>query len=394
MPHTLIYANHIVGVDTVQDKRFLADLRRAWRDKRLVLFLGAGVSASYGLPEWKDLVLQLLLPDGWADPVDRIRLNAMNQWFVEEFEYDPTVVARGIREEIRAEITNAHEQLEAGALELDVERRFLLRLRHTLYAHETRPKAGARTTLSAVADLIARSAPSGNVAAVITPNFDDLLERELKARGIRSVSVWQWDQRSAPGLRVVHSHGFIPRRGALGGQSIVLAEDEYHRLITSSYHWASTELAHYLRTHTVLFIGASLTDPDLRVLLDLTHVGNHVPHWIVKRRHRLSEKDEREFMEKYSPFHRKTKHPKNRSAGWLSDVQQRVEVLGARMIKGTFLSPALQRADGFFESHLERMGVRTQWFDEFSEIPELLERVPDGSRSRRTRSKRASPSPS
>ena len=39
----------------------LEGLRTAWRHKQLVLFLGAGVSLAYGIPSWKNLVLEMLV---------------------------------------------------------------------------------------------------------------------------------------------------------------------------------------------------------------------------------------------------------------------------------------------------------------------------------------------
>ncbi len=38
-------------------------LIEAWNRRKLVLFLGAGVSQPYGLPSWNDLVLTLLLDE-------------------------------------------------------------------------------------------------------------------------------------------------------------------------------------------------------------------------------------------------------------------------------------------------------------------------------------------
>src|SRR5438552_17545572 len=38
----------------------LKGLQFAWRNKQLILFLGAGVSLAYGIPGWKNLVLEIL----------------------------------------------------------------------------------------------------------------------------------------------------------------------------------------------------------------------------------------------------------------------------------------------------------------------------------------------
>ena len=46
----------------------LRGLRAAWQGQRLVLFLGAGVSVSQGLPSWNKLVLDLLLSHAASSP--------------------------------------------------------------------------------------------------------------------------------------------------------------------------------------------------------------------------------------------------------------------------------------------------------------------------------------
>jgi hypothetical protein len=38
----------------------LERLRTAWSHNQLVLFLGAGVSLAYGIPSWKNLVVEML----------------------------------------------------------------------------------------------------------------------------------------------------------------------------------------------------------------------------------------------------------------------------------------------------------------------------------------------
>ena len=68
-------------------------LRSAWRSRQLVLFLGAGVSIPYGLPSWKNLVLELLFEQ--AQGTRRLGgmwphyLRAVASWMTDYFDYDP-----------------------------------------------------------------------------------------------------------------------------------------------------------------------------------------------------------------------------------------------------------------------------------------------------------------
>ena len=151
----------------------LRDLRNAWSCGELVIFLGAGASIPYGIPSWRDLVLELLFDQaagtrrlGTLWPHYR---RAIASWMTDYFEYDPLVLARMVERSLAKRTENGPEE----------EVLFLERLRTHLYAH-TRPTA-SRTMLSAVADLLAR--PGSGVRSVVTFNFDHLLEEALHARG-------------------------------------------------------------------------------------------------------------------------------------------------------------------------------------------------------------------
>src|ERR1044071_5382949 len=75
----------------------LGGLNWAWQQKQLVLFLGAGVSIPYGVPSWKNLVLELLFDQagqtrrlGQMLPHYR---RAVASWMTDYFEYSPLVLA-------------------------------------------------------------------------------------------------------------------------------------------------------------------------------------------------------------------------------------------------------------------------------------------------------------
>src|SRR3569832_3024104 len=83
----------------------LNGLRWAWKQKHLVLFLGAGVSIPYGIPSWKTHVLELLF-----EQVEHTRRlgniwphyrRALASWMTDYFDYSPLVLARMVERDSR-----------------------------------------------------------------------------------------------------------------------------------------------------------------------------------------------------------------------------------------------------------------------------------------------------
>src|SRR6185503_2100574 len=197
----------------------LRGLRAAWRNKDLVLFLGAGVSIPYGLPAWKSLILELLFEQARGTrrlgPMLPHYLRAVASWMTDYFDYDPLVLARMVERTLgsdsRSEI--------APPLSATDQNLFLSRLRSHLYANHRVP--AGRTTLNAVVDLIAKSTANRGVASVVTFNFDDLLERELQKRRVKVQSVIDAKRVDGNSIPIVHAHGSIPRSGRISRKDIV-----------------------------------------------------------------------------------------------------------------------------------------------------------------------------
>lgn len=106
---------------------------------------------------------------------------------------------------------------------------------------------------------------------IITYNFDDVMERALKSCGIGNYSIFGQNQ---PQQRfpIYHVHGFVPFENKENIKSLpVLSEEEYHRVYANSYNWSNVEQIHALSRTTCIFIGLSMTDPNLRRLLDIAN---------------------------------------------------------------------------------------------------------------------------
>lgn len=95
--------------------------------------------------------------------------------------------------------------------------------------------------------------------AVVTTNYDDLLERAFQySREVRQI-VWDADltQRRTPGdLAVIKMHGDLKFR-----DSVVLTEEDY-RIYERTRPGMAVKIRQLLLEHPLLFVGFSLSDPN------------------------------------------------------------------------------------------------------------------------------------
>lgn len=107
--------------------------------------------------------------------------------------------------------------------------------------------------------------------SIITYNFDDVMERALKSCGIGNYSIFGQNQPQQL-FPIYHVHGFVPFENKENIKSLpVLSEEEYHRVYANFYNWSNVEQIHALSRTTCIFIGLSMTDPNLRRLLDIAN---------------------------------------------------------------------------------------------------------------------------
>ena len=161
---------------------------------------------------------------------------------------------------------------------------------------------GVEFRRSKLVDAIADCVESEKLNSVITYNYDDILERELKYRGVSFLSVDRQNRPAADQFPIFHVHGFISSDDDKSyDKNVVLSEDEYHALYNNAFHWSNIEQVHAMVQTTCFFIGLSMKDPNLRRLLDIAQQrGSGTPsHYAFLRRgeYKQPQKAERIFYE-------------------------------------------------------------------------------------------------
>ncbi|HDK9808218.1 TPA: SIR2 family protein, partial [Klebsiella pneumoniae] len=111
--------------------------------------------------------------------------------------------------------------------------------------------------------------------SVITYNFDDLLERQLISNSILHRCIYTNNESFDPDeLPVYHVHGFLPENrklyDGLDKSTLVFSEEGYHHIYSDSYHWSNLVQLNSFRENSCLMVGLSMTDPNLRRLLDIS----------------------------------------------------------------------------------------------------------------------------
>lgn len=332
-------------------------LQQAWRENTLVLFLGAGVSQGYGLPSWNELVLSLLLDESAADfegywPHYRVPLAS---WLTETLGISATSMAQLARIYARD-----HQYDDAQFREY---------VRDVLYRFQTQPQG--QTTLSAVASLLQRSVKprgAGHIPAVVTFNYDDLLERELRARQVKFNVVFDATRRPVKSLSILHVHGYLPWQADVPLEDIVLTEDEYHRRSFAAFHWSHIDLASLLRNYSVLFIGLSMSDPNLRRMLSASHgAKDGINHWVLRREYVISDEQRARARKTISQAAKRQ--------------AERLGVYGAEKKDRSLdraLDEMLTQARTYETDLLRGVGVDSIWLPSYDDIPRFLNRVGRG----------------
>jgi SIR2-like domain len=344
-----------------QSEGFLGELSEAYLHRGLVLYLGAGVPRSLGLPSWPDLIRSLTVTmmtrrvqsamdalGGLSEEKYWQTMTAMQEDVEKEADYDKPILmmARAIKDVLGDE------------LPLIVARNLYRHVRRRLFYKAVRVAAsrfsGARRSftrtvfpssplLDALVALVRAERDVKGVQAIVNYNYDSLVDEKLRRENVRCVTVRSGHDRVPPGaVPCYHVHGVLPldvldrpKPNQRGIGNFVFSEDEYHAEYTDPYKWSNMTQMSLLGRYAGLFVGLSMEDPNIRRLIDVTH---------------------RQYPEisNYAILTRKRSLSRSRDSkqGVLRNLFEEVET-----------------------ASFAKIGVRVIWVDTYDKIPQLLNRI-------------------
>ena len=300
-----------------------------------VLFLGAGVSRSAGMPTWQELLKGLMGEVKMLKGDSLKAFTELDSHIYKECGDSNLIMARYLETAI---------QLSGKKTD------FTQLIQKHLYSDEH--------TSDLLTDL-ALIIKVRKVDEVITYNFDDILEQELVKNGLKETVHFTPIARDAEvsdhnNLPIYHVHGIIPEHGEVTDK-VVFSEDVYHERYRNSYHWSNIEQLHALTRKHCFFVGLSMQDPNLRRLLDISRKMNATDkpsHYAFLPRTK---------QENYC-LNEKSCHYVHVSQS-LIDKKKQKDIYD---INYTVL-----------ENIYRQLGVNVIWYESYDEIPELLEKVFD-----------------
>jgi hypothetical protein len=213
------------------------------------LVLGAGVSHGMGLPNWGELVCRVeSLAGASVGDVDAPSENLMRRM---------DSVRRSVGEADFAGLIHSSLYEHAGYLEL-----------------KTYPEELLESRMLIALGALVMSSLRGSVTDVYTLNFDDVLDWYLHLHGFRTQVVSELPTLLSGDVdvRIHHFHGFLPLNAKYAPSDwLVLTRKQLVERLAepTSSPWSATMGAQFL-SKTMLFVGSSMSDMDVDVILQRT----------------------------------------------------------------------------------------------------------------------------
>jgi hypothetical protein len=348
---------------TKKSAECVGELRTAYLHRGLVLYVGAGVSRSLGLPSWPELIRSLsvgMMSRKVSSAIGALkklseeqrleRLSKLNEEVEKGTEADKPILmmARAVKDDLGEELALAI----ARNLYRPVARRLFYKWQPERRFSISRSGAPVRISpgplptsplVDAIVDLARSERDVRGVQAIVNYNYDDLLDERLREQHVRCKTVLSGRERVSSGtLPCYHVHGvissrkYVLERSSLKAEgNFVFSEDEYHAEYSDPYRWSNMTQISLLGRHIGLFVGLSMEDPNIRRLIDVTH--RQYP-------------DNRNYaiLTRKRSLHRSA----DNNAAVLRNLFEEVE-----------------------SKSFDRIGVKVIWVDEHAEIASILERV-------------------
>ena len=307
-------------------EKYVEQLHVQYENDNIVLFLGAGASSEAKIATWDTLISELFVA-------------LINKQLSEQHIQIDNKDKKKIIKEVIKQNGNS-PLLQTRFLRNGFENDFEELVREILYKNAIE----SSDLLEEIGQLCIPNRGKVGIHAIVNYNFDDLVEKNLKRLRVKYHSIYGEGMiPDADELGIYHVHGFLPQEKEnyedLTKSLLVFSEERYHKLMLEPYNWANISQLNNMINNTCLFIGLSMTDPNMRRLLEIAAQkkldnDGECQHYAIMRRFRIKDSDE---VNSIKSFER--------------------------------VNETLQ------ESFYKEIGVNVIWIDEFSEIPALLKKI-------------------
>ncbi|GGG12180.1 SIR2 family protein [Pontibacter amylolyticus] len=320
----------------------LDSIHEAYRKENLVLVLGAGISMSFGLPNWETLLQKLMMK---TLDKDKEVSNVLSRLFSKIFTPSSLIAGRYLQKYYENQNKSFEEEV-----------------RKILY--DGFSISAKSPLMDEIVKLCASPGKSPNLNSIITYNFDNILEQRLDKltidipyKSIYGVGI----NAENSSLPIYHVHGYLPQKEKLNGlNQITFGEYVYHKQYVDIYSWNNIVQINKFRDYNCLFVGTSLTDPNTRRLLD-----------IANQQKGDSERYHYIFKTKYKEAN--IKSTLNILLNQNSDLLD--EKTKANLSLDETAKTLVKTIESFEENDMSSFGVKTIWVSDYSEIPQILKEI-------------------
>lgn len=194
----------------------LSHIHQAYRDNRLVIFVGAGVSRNSGVPTWNELIAAM-------------------------------------KSELPADISNENDALKIAQLYKDARgyKEYMDKVKDILLFNKATPNPLHKRILSL------------NPCHIITTNYDDLIEQEIQNEYTQYTIIRE--DKDIP--QMAYPNSLIKMHGDYLTNNIVLTETDYYNY-KNNFPLVRAFVQSLFASKLVLFIGFSFADLNLKIILE------------------------------------------------------------------------------------------------------------------------------
>jgi len=351
-------------------KQHIECLSEDFHKGHLTLYLGAGVSRGSGLPNWNTLIATLYYVAVDADWYPKWKaypnyLYALGEWLLSRSGESPEVATGKVASYFGSR--TGFENKFKEALYLPWKNEF----GNDLSLPSKESLRAGNGLLDAVAKLCEATKDAAGLHAVVTTNYDSLLEISLKGgcADQKFKPIWKTaDMLTESQKGIFHVHGYLPPIGKGSPfDEIMLTEAQYHGAANDPYSWSNLTLIQCFSTSSGLMVGMSMADRNLRRLL---HALQRTP--LRKRQYVFLKepdvpimtpcdrdhvaKQAQEYLESFQGSGIKHHH----------NLQEDMEYI---------LNELVRQEKSMAMSAMDEMGVTPLWVNDYSEIPVILNAI-------------------